>query len=141
MPIGGANLLRERIRAALVGCAGRSTIAAATAISWRLVTEQLSPVIGTRGFDVLFNRALHQTSAAFPWLVGALDQEGVADPMQSLLPCLGGQPTEVATEASCALLVRFAELLATLIGESLTIRLLAPVWASPLLSSRQEPSS
>jgi hypothetical protein len=115
-----------------------ATIAEATASTWRLVTEQLAPVIGARGLDVLFSRALHQTSASFPWLEVAEDRGGSATPMTSLMACLTGQHPSTAAEASTALLVRFTELLATLIGESLTTRLLGPVWDFPSLPSGQE---
>jgi hypothetical protein len=40
--------------------------------------------------------------------------------------------------AGTALLVTFTELLVSLIGESLSERLLAPVWAPQLLASAQE---
>jgi hypothetical protein len=52
--------------------------------------------------------------------------------------CLTGQLASTAAEASYMLLLTFTELLATLIGESLTTRILAPVWAPPSFSSGQE---
>lgn len=138
----GGNPLRAAIRGTLELRAGRvpnaDTTAEATASTWRLVTEQLAPVIGARGLDVLFSRALHQTSAAFPWLEVVVDRGGSASPLPSLMACLAGQDTATAAEASITLLVTFTELLATLIGESLTSRLLGPVWADPSLSSGQE---
>jgi hypothetical protein len=54
------------------------------------------------------------------------------------MACLASQHTAAAAEAVYALLLTFTELLATLIGESLTERLLAPVWARPSLPSDQE---
>ena len=142
MPTGDGNLLRDAIRTTLALRAGRlpdaNTPAEAAAATWRLVTVQLAPVIGARGLDVLFSRALHQTSAAFPWLAVAVDGEGSASPLPRLMVCLAGQHTSTAAEASYTLLSTFTELLATLIGESLTTRLLAPVWLPPSLSSRQE---
>jgi hypothetical protein len=142
MPTGDGNLLREAIRKTLALRAGRlpdaDTTAEATAATWRLVTVQLAPVIGARGLDALFSRALHQTSAAFPWLAVAVDRGGSASPLPSLMVCLAGQHTSTAAEASYTLFLTFSELLAKLIGESLTTRLLAPVWAPPSLSSGQE---
>jgi hypothetical protein len=142
MPTGDSHLLREAIRTTLAQRAGHlpdaDSTAEATAATWRLVTVQLAPVIGARGLDVLFSRALHQTSTAFPWLAVAVERGGSASPLPSLMVCLAGQHTATAAEASCTLLLSFTELLATLIGQSLTTRLLAPVWASPSLSSRQE---
>jgi hypothetical protein len=139
MPTGDGNLLREAIRTTLAHRTGRlpdaDATAEAAAATWRLVAVQLVPVIGARGLDVLFNRALHETSAAFPWLAVAVDRGGHASLLPNLMACLAGQDTSTAAEASNTLLLTFTELLATLIGQSLTTRLLAPVWARPSLSS------
>jgi hypothetical protein len=113
----------------------------ATAATWRLVEAQLVPVIGTRGLDVLFRRALHQTTTAFPWLAASVDRGGSAGPLPSLMACLATQHTAAAAAAAEALLLTFTELLTTLIGESLTERLLAPAWAPPSLPSQQETAS
>jgi len=113
----------------------------ATAATWRLLEAQLLPVIGARGLDVLFRRALHQTTTAFPWLAIAVDRGGSAGPLPSLMACLAAQHTAAAAEGAYALLLTFTELLATLIGESLTERLLAPVWAHPSLPSEQVTAS
>jgi hypothetical protein len=142
MPTGNGNLLQEAIRTTLGQRAGRlpnaDATAEATAAAWRLVATQLAPVIGARGLDVLFSRALHQTSVEFPWLAVAVDRGGSASPLPSLMECLTGQIASTAAEASYMLLLTFTELLATLIGESLTTRLLAPVWAPPSFFSVQE---
>jgi hypothetical protein len=142
MPTADSHLLRETIRTALEQRAGSlpdaNATSEATAATWRLVEAQLVPVIGARGLDVLFRRALHQTTAAFPWLAACVDRGGSAGPLPSLMACLASRHTAAAAEAAYALLLTFTELLATLIGESLTERLLAPVWARPSLSSDQE---
>jgi hypothetical protein len=98
---------------------------------WRLVVAELTPVIGARTLDVLYSRALHQTSSVFPWLSVAVDRGGSASPLPSLMACLARQHSAAATEASFMLLSTFSDLLTLLIGESLTVRLLAPVWVGP----------
>jgi hypothetical protein len=142
MPTGTAIRLREAIRTTLGQRAGRlpnaDATAEATAAAWRLMATQLAPVIGARGLDALFSRALHQTSVEFPWLAVAVDRGGSASPLPSLMVCLTGQLAANAAEASYMLLLTFTELLATLIGDSLTTRLLAPVWAPPSFFSGQE---
>ena len=145
MPTDNGNLLRDAIRTTLKQRTGSvpnaSATSEATATTWRLVETQLVPVIGARGLDVLFRRALHQTTTAFPWLAIAVDRGGSAGPLPSLMACLAAQHTAAAAEGAYALLLSFTELLATLIGESLTERLLAPVWAHPSLPSEQETAS
>jgi hypothetical protein len=145
MPTTVSNLLLETIRTTMEQRAGShpeaNAISGAAATTWRLVEAQLVPVIGARGLDILFRRALHQTTTAFPWLAASVDRGGSTGPLPSLMACLATQPTAAAAEAACALLLTFAELLATLIGESLTERLLAPVWGRALLPSVQETAS
>jgi hypothetical protein len=118
--------------------AARATINGAGAVDiWPQIAAQLVPVIGARGVDVLFHRALQQTSIAYPWLKIAGDHRGLAA-LEGLRKCLASQEKTSAAKASHALLVTFIELLATLIGESLTARLLSPVWAPPLTAPEQE---
>lgn len=145
MPTTDSHRLRETIRTTLEQRAGRhpeaNAISEATAATWRLMEAQLVPVIGARGLEVLFRRALHQTTTAFPWLAASVDRGGSAGPLPSLMASLAAQHTAGAAEAAHALLLAFTELLATLIGESLTERLLAPAWGRASLSSEQETAS
>jgi hypothetical protein len=132
MTTGKASLLRDSIRTTLAqraGLLGADATVEATAATWRLVAAQLAPVIGARGLEVLFGRALHMTSATYRWLAVSKDRGGRADALPSLAECLARQDPATAAEASYTLLLTFTELLTTLIGESLTTRLLAPVWA------------
>ena len=132
MTTGKGNPLRESIRTALAeraGLRGADATAEATAATWRLVAAQLAPVIGSRGLEVLFGRALHVTSTTYRWLAVSEDRGGSADALPSLAQCLARQDPATAAEASDKLLLTFTELLTTLIGESLTTRLLAPVFA------------
>jgi hypothetical protein len=54
------------------------------------------------------------------------------------MACLAARQGASAAEAAQALLFNFTEMLSRLVGESLTERLLAPVWAHPPLLSEQE---
>jgi len=128
----------EAMRRTLAQGAGEapnaSAIAEATLNIWRQVATRLTPVIGVRGVDALFSRSLHVTSKTFPWLSMAGNDGNSNALLASLNVRLASQETAAAAEASDALLVTFTELLATLIGESLTDRLLVPVWVPRLLS-------
>ncbi len=133
---------REAIRRTLARSVGdspdASAIAEATLDAWRQVADRLAPVIGARGVDALFSRSLHVTSKTFPWLAMAENNGNSAALLTSLKARLAGQETAAAAEASVALLVNFTELLATLIGASLTERLLASVWLPPSPESERE---
>lgn len=145
MPKTSFDQLRDSIHTTLAlragsPCDSHATADAATA-TWRRIELELTPVIGARGLAVLFNRALQQTSAVFPWLTGGAGREASADPLPRLAACLASQPVTAAAPASAALLLAFVELLTSLIGESLTARLLAPVWAAPSLPAHREPAA
>jgi hypothetical protein len=139
------ELWREAIRSTLAQRAGdapdASAVAEATASIWRQVAALLTPVLGARGVDVIFRRTLALTSKTFPWLASAEEQGDSTALLVSLKAQLAGQEAEVAAEAACALLMTFFELLTTLLGESLTERLLNPVWAAPLSPPQQESES
>ena len=137
-----SDLRREAIRATLAHRAGdspdASAVAEATIGTWHQVSARLAPVIGARGVDVLFRRALHLTSTAFPWLATAGEHGDGAGSIANFRARLETRETAAAAEASHALLVTFTELLATLIGSSLTERLLGSIWTPPPPASEQE---
>lgn len=137
-----SDLLRETIRRTLAQLAGDdpapSAVAEAMLGTWHQMAARLVPVIGARGVDALFNRALHLTRAAFPWLaIAGEDDDGVAQ-LANFMARLEACDTATAAEVSYALLVAFTELLASLIGGPLTERLLGPVWAPAPQASEEE---
>jgi len=139
------DLALEALRRTLAQRAGAvpdaRAVAEATLSIWDQVAYRLAPVIGARGVDALFSRSLHLTSAAFPWLAVVGEQGHRDAQLASLKARLAGRETDAATAAASALLATFSELLVTLIGESLTGRLLDPVWAVPPTAFKRETTS
>lgn len=139
------DVLRDVIRETLARHAGDSpdtkAIAAATLDTWHQVSARLAPVIGARGVDALFSRALYLTSVNFPWLAISAEQGDSASQLASFGARLEVQETAAAMGAGQALMTTFVELLASLIGESLTARLLNPVWERPPPALSQETAS
>ncbi len=120
--------IRKTLAQPAGGVPDASAIAEAALGAWQQVAGRLDPVIGTRGVAVLFGRALHLTRKRFAWLVVAWDPADSGAALTHLKACFAARETEDAAQAGCALLATFTELLASLIGESLTERLLGPVW-------------
>ena len=120
------------IRRTLAHRAGESPtaglVAKAAIGTWHDVALRLAPVIGAQGVYVLFRHALYVTAKSFPWLAMATNEGSNTDLLAMLQARLAASEAEAAIEASNALLLNFAELLAGLIGESLSERLLAPIW-------------
>lgn len=102
--------------------------------TWQAIDAALSPIIGQRGIAMLYKRSLHVTRATHPWLTGT-PEDGPATMDLMALKCVFAQQSSThAIAAGGALLQTFHELLSSLIGLSLTERLLRPVWA-PFLAA------
>ena len=94
---------------------------------WRDIDAVLAPVLGRRGVDALFSRSLHLTQRIHSWLVHSGSEDASPD-----LPALGAalerQNAPEAIAAAIHILDTFHSLLASLVGHSLTERLLRSVW-------------
>jgi hypothetical protein len=129
---------RERRRAAIQGYLTQSTAQPAgvplVALDvWGQVVEQLVPVIGLQGVDALLNRSLQIAGMIAPWPAKPAAKGEPYTPLATLGKCLAPSP-----EVNLALLVTFTDLLANLIGEALTDRMLDPIWIAPPLAYSEE---
>jgi hypothetical protein len=90
----------------------------------------------------LYNRSLHLTAAAYPWVaIGHQGATAAVDP-SALKAALEQQAAAEAAAGGLALFQSFHDLLASLVGASLTGRLLQSVWArSAGASPAQDTSS
>lgn len=127
---------RDRVAAFLEGAvsAGASSeqVAALVASTFQSVAQALAPIVGQRGMSALYRRSLHLSRSAHPWLpAGSQDSESDMD-VAALTLALAARSSAEAAAAGIQLLEGFRALLTTLIGESLTERLLRPVWATLL---------
>jgi hypothetical protein len=139
---GQENMYRDSIRRTLAMSAGIAPdargVAEATLRTWGQMAARLTPVIGARGIEALFGRSLQMASAAYPWLSKAGGADDSANPLANLRASLEAIDPVVGIAGSHALLVTFTGLLATLIGEPLTGRLLDPVWTPPEPGTKRE---
>jgi hypothetical protein len=91
--------------------------------AWRRLAERLTPIIGERGFCVLYARSLILTQADFPFLLLPPPQSDTQEPFfVNLRQSLELHPA-LAADANRALLLTFTGLLDSLIGKVLTARL------------------
>ena len=106
-------------------------IADAAVAVWDAIDNALSPVIGRRGSAALFQRSLHLAREGYPWLGAASTKAAEDDEFAALRVALALQTPEHAAAAHDSMLQTFLALLADLIGESLTLRLLRDAWELP----------
>lgn len=114
--------------------ASAAQIAASIASTCRGVEEALTPIIGARGVAALFDRSLHVTCQSFPWLGEAKVGVSPVMALDALASLLVRQDPLVAAAAGGLFLHTFHQVLSSLIGASLTERLLRSAWV-PFLSS------
>ena len=98
---------------------------------WHNLHQTLSPIIGQRGVAALFKRSFYLTRDAHPCLAAACDRPDCPDALEALRTALLAQTDATAVAAHSAMLHTFENLLNTLIGPSLTERLLRPVLNQP----------
>jgi hypothetical protein len=105
------------------------------------LTRRLAEVIGPAGVQAIFVRAVKLQRPEFAFLDERIvPGERGGSPAESLGACLREQDPEVVQEISVILFATFVGLLATVIGERLSLSLLQQSWPDTLLpdTERQE---
>ncbi|MEO8188504.1 MAG: hypothetical protein ABI580_14205 [Burkholderiaceae bacterium] len=107
-----------------------NTIAIATARALRLLFAELEPLVGAHAVLALYTRSLHLARSSFERPDPA-DPKPPSENLASLQQDLAARAPADARRAGETLLHSSTDLLASLIGEPLTHRLLLSAWGSP----------
>ena len=105
-----------------------------TAALWTPLATEITSIIGKGGFDSLYSRCIYLVAVKFPWLALSLSTQPANSRFADLQTTLEGRDAAEAGEASIALLITFLDILATLIGESLTSTILRSAWGDDALN-------
>lgn len=105
----------------------RSDASSTATATWQAIDRALRPVLGGRGVDALYWRSLHLAAGSHPWLLAGDEAAEAGMDLVVLATALDGQDAAEAESGSRALLDHFRELLVSLVGASLTARLLVSV--------------
>ena len=108
--------------------AGAVQIGEAVVTLWHEIHAALTPILGQRGLTALYRRSLHLCAPAHPWLAGTDIGDDKTTQLAALQRLIGAQTRDDAAAGGSALLLAFHELLTSLIGPSLTERLLRSAW-------------
>ena len=90
--------------------------------------QQLTPLVGDAGVAAIYARSLHLAERQVPGLVAVQASDSDDGPFMRARRLLEQQDLVVATDAAVVLIDTICELLASFIGESLTIKLLRAAW-------------
>jgi hypothetical protein len=121
--------------------ADAARIAEAIASTWQEIDAALTPIIGQRGVAALYKRSLYLTAATHPWLGATHQSVQPTLDLAALRSVFAQQTSADAAAGGSALLQTFHELLASLVGPSLTERLLRSVWADSSSGSPAQDTS
>lgn len=102
-------------------------VGGATKAALASFSSALATLIGQRGVRSLYDRSLHLVSARYAWLE-LIDAAPTDEPFADVQGRLTDRSPEEALAAGTALLVEYTSLLAALIGEALTERLMRRAW-------------
>ena len=107
-------------------------VAIAAVGRWEVIVKALTPILGQRGVAALYRRTLDVAGRLHPCLIQAHESNEPVT-FKRLRRVLSQQAPEAAAAATDASLEKLHELLDSLMGTSLTQRLLGSAW-SPILS-------
>jgi len=102
---------------------------------WEQMATQIISIVGEDGFNSLYARSIFLAQPKFPWLAANSLSPQTDQRFAELKKRLEGQTPSQAREANSLLLLTFTGILATLIGEPLTIRILRSAWGNDALYS------
>lgn len=122
-----SDLLRRQIIESLTTQRSDPAAEAVTSL-WAPLATQIISIVGPAGFESLYARSVFLCQATFAWLSSNSTSAQSDAWLVDLKSRLQGQSPALASEANCLLLLTFTNLLASLIGEPLTARILNSAW-------------
>ena len=116
--------------------AGALQVSLAFCAVWQEIDQVLRPIIGQGGVLALLQRSAHLAAVQHPWLRAGLGADGLPGlDAAAIAAMLAQQDAAQALACGSRLLGTFHGLLTSLVGASLTERLLRPVWGPPPISA------
>ena len=128
MIIETSKLLRQQLVKRQMALPSEEEVADTAIDLWEQIATQIISIISEGGFDSLYLRSVSLTQSTYPWLAAVLPQSKTDQRFKDLQISFEGQTPEQASIANSQLLITFTDILASLIGEQLTIRLLRSSW-------------
>ena len=118
-----------------------AAVAAAARRLWEDFAQRLKPLIGDAGVAAMWGRSLQLAERRFPGLAPARASGQDGEPFTHLQHFLEHQDPIVATNAAVVVLALASEVLASFIGETLTLLLLHETWPDQFDRMTPEPAT
>jgi hypothetical protein len=102
----------------------------AAIVLWEKLATEVISIVGEGGFDSLYARSVFLSQSRFPWLAAGPSAPQAAHRFAPLKTSLAAQTPVQAGEANRLLLTTFTDIVASLIGETLTTGILRSAWGN-----------
>jgi hypothetical protein len=102
---------------------------------WEQMATQIISIVGEEGFNALYARSVYLALPTFPWLMSSALPPQDGQRFAEFKKGLEEQSPSQAREANRLLLLTFTGILAVLIGEPLTTRILCSAWGDDASTS------
>jgi hypothetical protein len=114
----------------IVGLTAQHTekVADTAIVLWEQMATKIISIVGEGGFNSLYARSLFLTVSHHPWLESGALSPQTGQRFSELKKCLAGQTPAQVVAGTTLLLITFTDILASLIGEQLTVRILQSAW-------------
>ncbi|MDZ4203162.1 MAG: hypothetical protein U1C96_13565 [Gallionella sp.] len=96
---------------------------------WEQLSAQVIAIVGVGGFNSLYARSLCLSQPSFPWLAGCPPVPPGGQAFSGLRLCFEHQSPDQISAANTLLLISFTDVLASVIGDQLTRRILHSAWS------------
>lgn len=105
-------------------------VADAAIVLWEQMATKIISIVGEGGFNSLYTRSVFLTQSTFPWITACAQSPQADHRFATLKKCFEEQTPAQVRAANSLLLVTFTDILGSLIGEQLTIRILRSAWGN-----------
>lgn len=102
---------------------------------WERMSLQIVSIVGEQGFNSLYRRSVFLAQPTYPWLAASPPPQQRGQYFAELRKGLEGQTPSHARDANSLLLLTFTGILAALIGDPLTTRMVRSAWGDDAPSS------
>ena len=123
-----SDLLRHQLIKNLIAEQPTENVADATIHMWEQMATQIISIVGEDGFNSLYARSIFLSQSKFPWLAASQFPPKIDHRFAGLKTSLGEKVPTQAGEANALLMITFTDILASLIGEQLTMHILRLAW-------------
>lgn len=102
---------------------------------WESLAAQVISIVGEGGFNSLYSRSIFLTKPEFPWLDAVSRLQVSEQGFIELKECMENQDRALARTANSQLLVCFIGVVASIVGDKLTMNILRLAWGNEVMDT------